>query len=320
MTALTLDGVCDRLLEAKDPLILTHRNPDGDTVGSAAALCRILQRLGKSPAVLTEPTFHERYAFLLKDIPTEVTDGAHTVIAVDLASPQQLGSFAECFKPDLQIDHHEFGTPFADHYVVPAAAACGEVVLAIAKRLCERGALSAIDPEIANPIYAAISSDTGCFCFSNVTPDTHRYAAELLSLGVPADEINHRLFHSKSKEQLAAEGYVLSHLSTAFDGKVCAFVLPMAERERLNLPEEAFDTAIDMARSLAGVRIAVTVKEKAKGQHRISLRSTDVSVTPVAAHFGGGGHARAAGCTVMAESAPDALSLVLDALKSVLTD
>ncbi len=319
MTVLTLDALCDRLLAAKDPLILTHRNPDGDTVGSAAALYRILKRLGKSPAVLAERKFHARYAFLLEGIPTEVTEGEHTVIAVDVASPQQLGSFAEQFTPDLQIDHHEFGTPFADHYVVPSAAACGEVVLAIAKRLALRGALS-IDTEIASPIYAAISSDTGCFCFSNVTPDTHLCAAELLSIGVRADEINHLLFNSKSKEQLAAEAYVLSHMSTAFAGRVGCFVLTLAERERLGLPEEVFDTAIDMVRSLAGVRVAVTVKEKAKGQHRVSLRSTDVSITPIATHFGGGGHARAAGCTVLAEDAESALASVLDALKSVLTD
>lgn len=320
MKPLTLDALCDRLLAAKDALILTHVNPDGDTVGSAVALYRILTKLGKRASVLPEKEFPRRYAFLLDGIPTEEFAGEHTVIAVDIASPAQLGSFAARFTPDLQIDHHEFGNPFADHSILPKAAACGEVIFALAKHLITRGALDGIDRETATALYAAISSDTGCFCYSNVKQSTHLAAAELLTYGINAAEINHRLFHTKTKEQLAAEAYVLSHLSTAKDGKIALFALSYAEKEALGLPEDAFEAAIDLVRTLEGAEVAVTLKEKEAGVFKVSLRSTGISVAETAAAFGGGGHARAAGCTLRGKDIDWARTALLSALELAFPD
>lgn len=318
--ALSLDGVCDLLLAAERPTVLSHAHPDGDTVGSAAALCHLLSRLHKKAAWRCADPLPRRLAFLFDglDMATPEENKGGTVIATDVASPTQLGSLADEYLPGgvhLMLDHHEVGCAFAPSLICPRAAAAGEVIYRVAERLCARGALAEIDVAAASAIYAAISSDTGCFKYSNVTAETHRIAAALHAAGIHADKINHLLYDSRTPEQLAAEKIAMSRLSVYAGGRVAAVCLTLSDRA--GLTDDDFETAIDIPRSMAGVEIALVVREMPGGVSRVSLRSVEANVSAVAQAFGGGGHVRAAGCTVSG-GPEDALLALLPTLLAAL--
>ena len=315
---LTLDEVADRLLAAERPILLSHVRPDGDTVGTAAALAHFYAARGVRAAWCCADPLPRRLAFLFEGIslatPEENVGG--TVIAVDIASPAQLGGLAEKYLPrvSLSIDHHEVGEPFAPSYIRPASAT-GEILYSLFARMIERGDIAGIPTPVAAALYAAISSDTGCFKYANVTPYTHQVAAALLSQEIAADHINHLLYDSRTPGQLAAEKLALSRLTTRLGGRVGAVLLSLTDRE--GIPEEDFETAIDIARSLAGVEIAVAIRELEDGKCKVSLRATEADVAAIAQSFGGGGHARAAGCTVVGDP-EDALAVLLPSLAEAL--
>lgn len=317
--ALSLDEVCELLESApRNIRILTHVRPDGDTLGSATALYLYLIAMGKRVSLLCADPFPRRLAFLLEGItPTAPTEEDYLAVAVDVASPAQLGALYEehCGKIGLMIDHHETGVPFAPAYIQPHAAAAGEPVYEILSALAGRGG-PALNAEIALRIYTAISSDTGGFRYANTTPKTHRIAAELLAYGIRADRINHALFIAKSPEVLRAERIALENLRECEGGRISYTIIPLAARGEL--AEEFFETAIDIARARAGAEIALSMRERSGGEFRVSLRSVDADVAAVAAAFGGGGHLHAAGCTVKADDAEAAFSLLLPHLKNAL--
>jgi phosphoesterase RecJ-like protein len=196
----------------------------------------------------------------------------------------------------LSIDHHGTGTPFAPTYLSPSAAAAGEIVYEIAARLVARGDLASLPCAFVSAAYAAISSDTGCFRYANVTPRTHEVAAALLAAGANADRINHLLFECRTESELRAGAIAAENLSLHAGGRIGVVSLSLSARTGLS--DEDFETAIDTARSVAGVEIAAAIRELAGGVCRVSLRSTGADVAAVAASFGGGGHKRAAGCTI----------------------
>lgn len=322
--ALSPEEVCATLCEPRPTLILFHRNPDGDAVGSAFALKRTLDALG-SPAWCVSPNEVPRRLRFLADgeqksvLPAAIPESfAHArVICVDVAAPSQLGEMREQFegKVDLMIDHHAGGTPFADHYILPTAAATGEILYAAVRSLRDAGKLAA-DHIVNERLYAAISSDTGCFRFSNATATTHRIAAELIESGIDAAEINHLLFESNSLEQVKAEGAAISNLGFAANGKIGYVMFPYSLKSALGVDEEHLDTLIDIPRSVEGVRIAFSIRQPSPdGIFRVSVRaSCDYDVSALCAKFGGGGHKRAAGCTIEAESIETVLKNLLDAI------
>lgn len=318
MKALSLDEVCDRIVSFRNPLILMHCRPDGDTVGSAAALAHLFSALGRSAALLCSDPIGHRLEFLLDGLDTTAPDLSrkYDVITVDVASPQQLGALEEvfvgCLAPSLMIDHHDKGVSFADFYTRPEAAAVGEILFDIASRMVERGMLDSFPASAVNTVFAAISSDTGCFKYSNATAYTHTVAAKLITLGAAAADINHRLFDVKSAEMLRAEGYVQSHLCVHPSGRIAWIGISSATRDGLGLADEHFETAIDIVRSLEGVEVAIAAKENSPGCFKVSFRSIGLDVCAIATALGGGGHIRAAGCTVAAETAETAIAPVLE--------
>jgi len=231
------------------------------------------------------------------------------VITVDTASPAQLGSLAELFldRVLLMIDHHESGVPYADHLILPHAAASGEIVLSLIRASGVSVALRTYEL-----LYAAISSDTGCFRYSNTTPDTHRSAAMLLEMGIDTAEINRQLFEAKSFDMLRAERAGFDRLHLYCDGRVGIITFPLALRESLGVKDEHLATLIDVARAVRGVEVAVSLRETSQGSPiRASFRSNiDFDVAAVAAKFGGGGHLRAAGASIGVSSVEEAEELV----------
>ena len=262
----------------------------------------------------------KRLEFILEKTGAETADSSvgFTPVAIDVASPAQLGDLVNCTEaPFLMIDHHAVGTPFADFYTVPEASSAAEALMDVIDELIDMGRVRMNDV-LAYSLYAAISSDTGSFSYSNARAKTHRCAAKLIECGIDSADINHRLFDSKSAEQLKAEGFIASGIRTAESGKIAYALLTLADKRELALESEHFDTAIDVVRSLGGVEIAFAVKESEPKKYKISLRSTGADVASVAAELGGGGHVRAAGCSLIAETAEHAANIILEKLKNTI--
>ncbi len=314
-TKLTAKECAERILEIENPLVLMHARPDGDTVGSAIALCEIFKALGKNPVYLSEDNIPKRLEFLTEKNTLASSFENKDVVAVDIASPKQAGAvLSKLPAPALMIDHHEVGIPFADFYTVPGLSSAGEAVLNVALELEKMGKIS-LTQKIAYPIYAAISSDTACFRYSSANNRTYEMAALLINTGIDFSDINHKLFNCKLPEQVKAEGFVSSKIKTAFSGKVAYAEISLAERKALELDFEFFETAVDVVRQLFGVEIAFVVKETDAGEFRASLRSIGANVAKIAAELDGGGHVRAAGCSPRAKNTEEASAIILDLIE-----
>ena len=321
--ALSTEAVLSELKTPKDTLITCHVKPDGDCLGSAFALKEILRTLGSRAWVVCAEECPSRLSFLLDGEQTSVlpeaipTDFAEArVIAVDTASPGQAGALFLRYEDrfTLSIDHHGRGTPFADHYILPNASATGEVLFGFVRMLVDEGTLDAVTERIAFCLYTAISSDTGCFRYSNAAPETHRVAAELLSAGIDSAEINRRLFSSVPYLQMATEQEGFRRLRLFEGGRVAAITFPLEAKLALGIKDEHTETLVDVARVIEGVDVAFVLKQPSDEPiFRLSMRSAiDFDVSLICAVFGGGGHARAAGATItVAKSIEEALDLVL---------
>ena len=197
----------------------------------------------------------------------------------------------------------------AREFVDSAAAATGEILFDL---YAETG-LSRLPMTAKAAVFGAIASDTGCFKYANVTPSTHLRAAALLTAGVDGARVNQLLFDTKEMSQIRAEGLAQSRLRLFDGGRVSAIVIENTDYTD-GLVMADFETAVDIARSVRGVQIAIVIKGAPKaGVYRVSLRGNEgTPVSGIAAAFGGGGHLLAAGCTVEAESGDAALQMLLD--------
>ena len=319
---LSFTQVCDRLAERKNTLVLFHVRPDGDAVGSALALKLLLEAIGSRVWCVCANEIPQRLAFLGEGVQTSTLISsvpndfkAERVITVDTASATQLGELNKHFegKIDFMIDHHAKGEPYADYYVASDASAAGEIVFDISREMLKRGVVDKIPPKMDFCLYAAISSDTGCFKYSNVTPKTHICSAELLNPGIDTAEINRLLFDSKSMEVLAVEKAGLDTLKMFHNGKIAVVFFTYQMKQKLGVLDEHLETLIDVARSVEGVDVAVAIRQPGPDKtFRVSTRSSNaVDVSAVCAYFGGGGHVRAAGCTIVADCIDHVADLVV---------
>lgn len=320
---LSFSELCDRLLLLRRPVIVMHTRLDGDAMGSAFALCAIYRAMGRPAHCLCADPIPKRLAFLADAgtpflTPEELSDGDYdSVISIDIGAWGQLGAVADRLsRPvDIMIDHHSKGEPFADYYIHKEAAAAGEIVYDIACELERRRVLDKMDRRTATCLYAAISSDTGCFRFSNVTAKTHKIAAHLLESEIPFDEINRLLFEAKSRELLHAERIVLEKLRFYNGGRVAVCAIDNSDKQANQLLDEHFATAVDIARSVEGALVGISIREtdQKPGSFRVSMRANgDTDVSEICAHFGGGGHLRAAGCTVEGKNSEEVIRILFE--------
>lgn len=322
---LTFASLADRIEEADDALIIMHTRPDADAAGSAFSLKLLFEAMGKRAFCVCSDELPSRLRFLasqestkIENLPADFTP--KTVISVDVASPSQLGELEGRFegKIDLMIDHHKNGTPFADNYIRPGIAATGEIIFELSREMLHRKRISNIPKEIDFCIYTAISSDTGCFKYSNVTPDTHRRAAKLLAGGIDTAEINRLLFDSKSPETVQAEKLAMQSLRYFCDGRIAVVPFSAQMKKDNGLLDEHTETIVDIARSIDGVMVGIAIKQSDVNPEsfRVSLRSNcDVNVAEICMAFGGGGHVRAAGCTIIAHGMEEVIKIITDAVK-----
>lgn len=319
--SLDISRLCDRICENKKTLIVYHVRSDADAVGSAFALRELLRVMGIPALCACADEIPERLRFLTDGVQGSVLIeddmglDHERVISVDSASPEQLGNlFARLRRDvDLMIDHHAKGSIYADHYIDVDACATGEIIYQIAKYLLATGKILSIPARVIHLVYAAMASDTGCFRYSNAGARALRTAAELIEAGADREEINRRLFESKSLGQLRAEGEAARRLLLHDGGKIASVTFPYALKCELGIANEDMETVIDIPRSVAGVEVAFVVRQNEEnGAFRVSMRSTSVcDVSAICAKFGGGGHKRAAGCSVQAENIRQAEEKIL---------
>ena len=322
--ALSFEALCRLLSEPENTLIICHARPDGDAIGSAFALKSILQMTGSETYCICADEVPKRLKFLTVSIQSSsLIDSIpesflpERIITVDTASVDQMGKLGPALADmvTVMIDHHKSGERYSDYYVDTAAAATGEIVFKIATALLtDKGKQIPLD--VCRCLYAAISSDTGCFKYSNVTPSTHMAAASLVRSGIDAAEINRLLFDAKSPARLNAERIGLENLKTCCDGKVAVIALDYDEIIAAGIDIEELDALIDVARCVDGVEVAFAIKQHERGgKFRVSMRSNgSVDVSEICSSFGGGGHAKAAGCGIEAEDKRDVAALILRAV------
>ena len=277
-------------------VILTHRRPDGDTIGSAAALCRGLRQLGKTAFVLTNEQFTPRFGPFLDGLTCDALPAGATVISADIASEGLLSFDAVRMglTPVCAVDHHGSNSLACPKLVEADKAACGEIVYAV---LTELGVT--VTKQIAECLYTAISTDTGCFKFSNTTANTHRTAAALIAAGADVYPINKLFFDTKSFARLRLEAKLTDTMEFYAGGAVGVCMMPKSLLAEFTVTEDDLDSISGFARSIEGVRIGIMIREVEDGLGKISLRTeAPYDASAICQRLGGGGHAAAAGASV----------------------
>lgn len=296
-TLLTLEQTCAFLKSRDDFVILCHASPDGDTIGSAAGLGLVLRRLGKRTFIRCADSFPGKFSYIYKGLIREETEEIFTpktVIASDVADPKLLGKLREDYPVvDLCIDHHVSNTRYAHRLLLDASAsATCEIIYQLARKLADRP-----DKQTVDALFTGLSTDTGCFKFSNVTARTHRIAADLLELGADAAEINRLMFDTKSRQRVEIERMALDSMRFYHDGRCAMTTITKAMREQSRCAEDDLEGLTTLSRTIEGVIIGITIREKDNGRYKVSVRTlAPVDASKLCAELGGGGHTRAAGC------------------------
>ena len=296
-------------------LILTHKRPDGDTIGCAAALCRGLRGLGKTAHIC--PGTGETHLFTpyLEGLLAPEGYEPDTVVSVDIAARSLFTTSGQPWLErgiDLAIDHHPSQEFFAKETCLDAGrAACGEILYEILKELGQ------VNQETAVPLYVAVSTDTGCFQYGNTTADTHRVAAALMATGIDVFPLNKRHFRTKTWARLQVERLIVERMHRYEDGKIAVAPVSLSLMDEAGATEEDMEDIAAFLGQIEGVETSVTIRELAAGECKLSVRTSGgLNATKVCALLGGGGHAAAAGCTVSG-TLEEAEAAILDAIRQV---
>lgn len=304
------------LKENDNFLILTHAQPDGDTVGSGYGLCLGLRSLGKRARVICSDKIPEKYGYILDSIEDEEFD-YQCIVAVDVADTELLGRYKELGASALLcIDHHSTNKLYAQHTLLDTGAAAAENIYLVLKELGVQ-----ITPHIADCIFTGISTDTGCFMYMNVTPRTHRIAAELIECGANAGMINQLMFDTKKYGYVMLQKRALEGLEMHFDNRCALIVLTQEMMNSCGISETEVEGIAAMPRQIEGVLAGVTIRERKDGSYKVSMRTRDpIDASEICGKLGGGGHKRASGCQFacsLDEAKATILSLIAQALEEI---
>lgn len=320
MTNNGLNLIASELRKAPEVALFSHISPDGDCMGSMLALGLALKRLGKKTFLYNPDVVPHNLDFLpgaeevQNTLPQPFPQILCFVDCTDLRrvnlEPSQLPEHTVILNLDHHISNQNFG---AINCVEPEASASGEIIMALIRELGVP-----IDQEIATNLYTAIVTDTGSFQYSNTTAKTHRLAAELMESGIDLLHIHHRIFDQKPLVQVELLRRGLTELKLYGQGQLAVITLRKKDFEETGAKESLSEGVIDNARSIEGVEVAVLFKEIEPRKIRVGFRSNIwFNVNELAARFGGGGHKRAAGCT-MEVSLDEARKSVIQAIEEEL--
>lgn len=317
-----LAGAAGLIAEAGRILFFLHVSPDGDSIGSTLGMVRALRQGGKEAIIVGVDPVPRIYQFLAGwdtlFVPWQQVEGEWDLACfLDCGDLERAGAALPVVRKAkrlLNIDHHSTNAGYGEYnYLDFRAAAVGE----LAYRLLVKLNLP-LDPETATCLYTSIVADTGGFRYDSTGPETHRIAAALIEAGAQPYEVASAIFENESIARLALLARVLGTLQVDLGGKVAWLQISREMLAQSGAQDEDAEGIVNYARSVTGVEVGLIFREAPEGVVRVGLRSRrTVDVGLVARQFGGGGHARAAGCTVEGSMA-DAVQLVLAALRAVM--
>jgi phosphoesterase RecJ-like protein len=297
-----LTDIVKHLQKTREVTIITHITPDGDALGSSAALGLSLIRMGKKVTIVKNDEIPLKYDFLPGQFLFDDADIASlqpdTLVVLDCGDLERLGDFigiSQKASTVINIDHHISNTMFGNLNLVDAnAAATAELIYQIIKLLGV-----GMDLEIATCIFTAIASDTGCFKYDNTTSVTHGIAGELTNIGVETGWICSRIFNMRTLGQTKLLGKAIDSIRIYHGGKTAVMSLTKVDLEEFGCDRQDIEGIIEFARDIEGVEVAVLLKETEDEEVRVGLRSNEyVDTSVIAAVFNGGGHKKASGCTI----------------------
>ena len=296
---MTLDNILEEINKAESIVILTHENPDGDAVGSSLAVYSALKQMGKNSDVII-PELPRIYNFLpyADEVKKESNIESYDLaIAVDSATIKMLNGWANYFenaKVRVTIDHHGTNTMYGDYnFVNPDAPACTQILITMFEYFGVE-----MTKEIGTCILTGIITDTGGFQYQSTTPETFEFASNLLKTGVNVSDVYKRVMNTKSRANFELRRRALDRMEFFEDGKIAFTYIIKQDIEEVNAEPGDFEGIVEEGRAIEGVEVSIWLRETSKG-FKASLRSNEyVNVSDVCLMFGGGGHLRAAGCTI----------------------
>ena len=317
----TPEAIIELLRKAPNVALFSHISPDGDCTGSMLAIGLALEKMGKVVSFYNPNSVPSYLSFLpgssriSKELPNPQPK---ILLFVDCTDLERVNMSRADISGDsivLNLDHHISNLFFGDfNWVDAEASAVGEVALTLINKLGVE-----IDSDIATNLYTAIVTDSGCFQYSNTTSQTHRSAADLLDLGVDLSRIHNNIFNQKPLAQIKLLQCALEGLEIYGDGQLAMMTLNSEDFRKSGAGLELSEGLVDHARSIIGVEVAVLLKEVGPQEIKGGLRSNLwLNVNEIAGLFGGGGHKRAAGCTLkipMADAKQSIVTAIEEALR-----
>jgi phosphoesterase RecJ-like protein len=299
------DQIIELVKNAKNILITSHIDPDGDSLGSQLALENWIAGSGGKVRVINQGRIPQRYLFLdIKRVIENLDDlsnpagEADLVLVLECSNLERAGKVKELIAEDariINIDHHSDNSTFGSlNYIDAKVGALGEIVYELITYAGYR-----MNREVATQLYAAILTDTGRFSFSSTTAKTLRICSELIELGADHKEINSQIYYNSSEPALRLLGFALQNLETFEQGKISFMVIGQDSLKNFGASTEELEGFVDYSLFLKGAKVGVLFKQKGKDLTKVSLRSQDsFDVSSLARFFGGGGHKNAAGCSI----------------------
>jgi len=291
----------DAIKASSNVLIVPHKYPDGDSLGSALALYIALKRNGKNVWLISHTPIPNKYQFLAENytfLPLElVTNNLDLIIGVDCADKERLNlsdDYLKRAKIVVNIDHHVTNDHFGHINIIQPVAATGEIIVDIFDDFGFE-----IDQEIATCLYTAISTDTGNFMYSNTSSSSFSKTARLFDTGFEFVDIARRLFLEKSLPQTRLIGRAIRNIEMYENDEMALISVSRDDMNELGAKEGDCETLVNLAVDIETVRVAVFIREITKSFFKVSFRSKgDYDVAKTSQVFGGGGHKNAAGCAV----------------------
>lgn len=320
-TNATFAEIAAAIREAQSIVILSHVRPDGDAFGSQLALALSLQQIDKDVTVWNEDGLLEKYAFLpgseMLSTPPAEPRTFDLVIALDTATQQRLGLAGDAARAPkwINIDHHASNPRYGDLvHIDPHAPATGQILFEFLSR-----AGLPIDPEIAENLFVAISTDTGSFQYPSTSARTFEIGGELLECGVDIGRVSQLLYESYPRRRIELLRELLGTMRFEADGQVASFSLSLKAAEKLGVIPEDNEGLIDHLRAIEGVVVAIFFEELPEGKVRVSMRSKSAAadVSAICLRYGGGGHKLAAGARLRG-SLPEVEERILEATREML--
>ena len=294
-----LDEMIKKIQESKRIVVFAHVNPDGDAMGSSLGMYLALKGLNKD-VDLVIPEYAKCFEFLpgIDEIKKEGTGKYDLAIALDCASQQRLADPTSAFPnsdANMQIDHHVSNSMYADfNYVDPVSPACCQILIKVLNYWNIE-----VTKDIGKCLLTGIITDTGGFAYEGVSAETFEIVAGLLNKGINISNIYKKVLQTRTKEKFELIKLATNRLEFYQNDKVAFTYITLDDEKRLNTGFGDYEGCVEIGRDIEGVEVSVFMREVATGGFKVSMRSNEyVNVSDICLMFGGGGHVKAAGCTI----------------------